>query len=271
METLEFEGLSRLKKIGERAFSGCNLHSITIPSLTEEIDGSAFVHCPLSEIQVAPENVNFKIEGSQLITSDGTAIVRYFGEDPQIFVGARVKVLRKSCFEGCKHIIEIEFELGSDLERIGAAALRNCESLWTIDIPASGRIIEESSFEGCRELESCFIANDSSLVTIGFRAFAKCSSLRSFSIPQLVEQIGSQCFSGCIYLSRLKFHSSESMRRVIGTRPLDDALYEFGVNANSGLFRIEVENGEIDMKFAGWISVRSDEDAFDFSLVRDTE
>jgi hypothetical protein len=43
METIEFEGPSRLKKIGKWAFSGCPLHSITIPVLTEEIDGSAFV------------------------------------------------------------------------------------------------------------------------------------------------------------------------------------------------------------------------------------
>jgi hypothetical protein len=69
MERTEFEGSSRLKRISELAFAGCNLHSITIPGLTEEIDGSAFVNCPLSEIQVAPGNVNFQIEGSQLVTS----------------------------------------------------------------------------------------------------------------------------------------------------------------------------------------------------------
>jgi hypothetical protein len=271
LKTIEFDGSSKMKVIGERAFSGCKLHSITIPASTEKIDGSAFVNCPLSEIQVAAGNVNFKIEGSQLVTSDGTAIVRYFGEDSKIFVGNKVRVLGKSCFEGCTHIDEIEFDLGSELERIGAAALRNCESLWSIDIPVSVMIIEERAFKGCSELESCFIANDSSLVMIGNRAFAKCTSLRSFSIPSLIESIGSQCFKKCIYLYRLKFNSSESVRRVICNRPLDNALYEFGVNANSGLFRIDVENGEIDLKFAGWISARSDEGAFDFSLVQDTE
>jgi hypothetical protein len=270
METIEFEGLSRLKMIGERAFSGCKLHSIIIPALTEEIDGSAFVNCPLSEIQVASGNVNFQIEGSQLVTSDGTAIVRYFGVDSEILVGKKVQVLRKSWFEGCKRIVEFEFELGSHLERIGAAALRNCESLSSIDIPASVIIIEESSFERCRELESCFIAKNSSLVTIGVRAFAKCPSVRSFFIPPLVEKIGSQCFSECIYLSQLKFNSSESLQRVIDDRPLDDNLYEFGMTTNSNLFRIDIADGDIELRFPGWVSVHNDDEDFEFSLFRES-
>jgi hypothetical protein len=75
---------------------GCKLHSITIPAGTEGIDGSAFVNCPFISIQVAPGSLHFKVEGSMLITSDGTEIVRYFGLYPNIFVGKQVKFLRKS-------------------------------------------------------------------------------------------------------------------------------------------------------------------------------
>jgi hypothetical protein len=35
LETVEFDGLSKLKKIGERTFSRCRLHSITIPAFAE--------------------------------------------------------------------------------------------------------------------------------------------------------------------------------------------------------------------------------------------
>jgi hypothetical protein len=66
METIEFEGRSRLKRIGELAFTLCNLHSITIPALTEEIDGSAFADCPFISIRVAPGSLNFKVEGNCL-------------------------------------------------------------------------------------------------------------------------------------------------------------------------------------------------------------
>jgi hypothetical protein len=242
MERIEFEGSSRLKKISERAFCGCRLHSITIPALTEEINGSAFVNCPWIVIRVAPANVSFKVEGTVLVASSGREIVRYFGLDRKIFVGRKVKVLGKSCFEGHKHLDKIDFEVGSELERIDRAALRDCQSLSIIEIPASVTILEESSFEGCTELESCLIAEDSSLVTIGANGFAKCTSLRSFSIPRHVVNIGRNCFTKCIHLYRLRFRSSESITRVIGDQSLDDALNELGVIARSSLFGIEVED-----------------------------
>jgi hypothetical protein len=46
------------------------------PAMVEEIDGSAFLNCPLFTIQVAPGNRNFKVEGKLLVTSNGTEIVR---------------------------------------------------------------------------------------------------------------------------------------------------------------------------------------------------
>jgi hypothetical protein len=186
METIEFEGSSRLKKIGERAFDECRLHSILIPAATEEIDGSAFVNCALFAIGVAPGSRNFRVEGNLLITSDGTEIVRSFGLDSKVLVGRSVKVLGKSCFEGCKHLDQLSFETGSELGRIGPAALRDCVSLTNIGIPPSVIIVEQASFEGCTELESCFMDEDSSVTTIGATAFSKCTSLRSFSIPRLV-------------------------------------------------------------------------------------
>jgi hypothetical protein len=77
METIEFAGASKLKRIGELAFAECQLHSGTIPALAEEVDGSAFVNCPLIEIRIAPESLNFKVVRNLLVTSDGTAIVRW--------------------------------------------------------------------------------------------------------------------------------------------------------------------------------------------------
>jgi hypothetical protein len=229
------------------------------------------VNCPLIEIQVAPGSLHFKIEGDLLVTSDGTEIVRYFGLDREIVIGAKVKVMGKSCFERCKHIDQIDFEPGSELDRIGPAALRDCRSLSSIEIPTSVRIVEESSFEGCTELESCFLNEDSSLVAIGATAFAKCASLRSFDIPGQVGEIGSNCFTKCNYLYRLRFHSSESLKKVIGDRSLDDALGQCGVSADSSLFRIEVDDGGVELQIPGWVSAQDDDDDSLWMLVRDLQ
>jgi hypothetical protein len=239
--------------------------------LTEEIDGSAFVNCPLIAIQVATGSLNFKVEGNLLVTPDGTEIVRCFGLDREIVVGNKVKVLGKSCFEGCGHLDRIDFEIGSELERIGPAALRGCESLVRIAIPPSVTIIEKTSFEGCDSLESCLMYDNSSLVMIGVRAFANCISLRAFSIPRLVGKIDSNCFRGCVHLYRFHFKASESFKTVIGDRSLDDALDEFGVNTDSSLFRIEVEDRRVELQFAGWKTLTSFDGDLHVTLVRDPQ
>jgi hypothetical protein len=79
MGVITFGHSSKLKRIGEHAFMGSRLKSITIPASTEEIDGSTFVGCPLTEIPVARGNCNFKIEGNALVNAKGTEFVRYFG------------------------------------------------------------------------------------------------------------------------------------------------------------------------------------------------
>jgi hypothetical protein len=273
METIKFEEPSRLKKIGERAFMGSDLHSITIPALTEEIDGSAFVNCPWITIHVAPGSLHFQVEGDMLVTSGGTEIVRYFGLDREIIVGKKVQVLGKSCFERCNHLHHIGFEIGSELERIAPAALLDCGSLISIEIPESVTTIGEGSFEGCVELESCLMPEDSSLVTIGARAFAKCTSLRSFYVPGLVGKVGNNCFAECVHLYRLMFQSSESLKSIVGDGSLDDALEEVGVSGGgrSSLFTIEVDDG-MEWNLPGWVSVWDDGDGdLQLTLVRDIQ
>jgi hypothetical protein len=239
--------------------------------LTEEINGSAFVDCPLIEIRVAAQNANFKIEGNLLVTFDGTEVVRCFGLDREVLVGKKVKVLGISCFEGCRHLDRINFELGSELERIDRDALRDCLSLSKIEIPSSITIIDAGSFEGCCDLESCLFDEGSSLAAIGPMAFAKCISLRSFGIPGLVDEIGRNCFKKCVHLYRLKFRSLESLKNLLGDRRLDDALDEFGVSVNSSLFRIDVEDGRLGLEFPGRSSVGGGEGSLELSLVRDFE
>jgi hypothetical protein len=58
---------------------------------------------------------------------------------------------------------------------------------------------------------------------------------------------------------------------VIGDQSLDDALDKFGVTTSSGLFRIDIEDCELEMKFPGWVSVEDAERNFGFSLVRDVQ
>jgi hypothetical protein len=255
LTTIAFEDASQLKKIGESAFARSQLTSITIPASTEEIDGSAFVGCPMVKIEIAPGSRNFTVEGNLLLTSDGTEIVRFFGQVLEIKVPAKVVILRKSCFEECDQVETILFENGSKLRRICRSALSNCSSLRSLSIPASVEIIEENALKGCTGLESCLIAENGRLVGMETEAFSECCSLRSFYIAKSIKVIGKNCFSECNSLHRLKFESGESLSKFVGNSALNEVLETFGLGDLSSLLIIELEDGGIPSEFVGWSSL----------------
>jgi hypothetical protein len=255
LATVTLEEVSQLRKIGASAFSGCNLNSLTIPASTEEIDGSAFVNCPLLEIRVVAGSQNFTIQGNFLTTADGKEIVRCFGSAIEVIVPMNVEVLGKSCFESCIYIEGITFENGSRLKKIGRSALCGCESLVQIAIPGSVEIIEDRGFKKCDGLEACLMDEDETLAKIENDAFAECRSLRSFDFPKRVEGIGHNCFQGCGSLSRLKFESGQSLAKIMGDLTLDESLEQIGFHDISSAFEIEVEQGGVELDFPGWVTV----------------
>jgi hypothetical protein len=259
LKAIDFGESSQLKVIGGGTFLRCKLTSITIPASTEEIDGSAFVDCPLITIRVASGSQNFIVDGNLLLTSDGCKVVRCFGQVREVIVRATVEMLGKSCFEKCKHLERVVFENGSKLRRIGPCALSGCEFLASIAIPALVDIIEDEAFKDCPELEYCLLDENGSLVRIGKEAFAKCSSLRFIEVPKSIESIGQNCFAEADVLCGLKFGSANSLRRVFGETSLNNALDNIGLSEISSDFTIEVSHGGIDsepdLEFPGWSSV----------------
>jgi hypothetical protein len=95
LEKVEFEGSLRLENMG------CKLELIIIPALTEEINGSAFVGCPLINLQIVPGNAKFRVEE--------TEIMRCFGLGREVIMGKKARLMWKSWFEGCKHLGRILF------------------------------------------------------------------------------------------------------------------------------------------------------------------
>jgi hypothetical protein len=123
-----------------------------------------------------------------------------------------------------------------------------------ISIPSTVDMIEDAAFQGCHGVEYCLIEEDEILVNIGNESFAECHCLRSFYIPREVETIGANCFKRCVSLHRLKFESSESLQKIVGTVPMAKTLEHVGFPPVLSIFKLEVEHVITDLGFGEFFS-----------------
>ena len=144
LSVLVFAKNSRLKTIGETAFTECPFNSIEIPASVETIEWGAFADC------TSLQTVTFE-KGSQL------------------------KTIESSVFSGCTSLTSIE--IPASVEMIENSAFNGCTSLTTIEIPASVEEIRGYAFKGCTSLKTVTFEKGSKLKTISNGAFAFCWAL----------------------------------------------------------------------------------------------
>jgi hypothetical protein len=122
-------------------------------------------------------------------------------------------------------------------------------------LPPSGSEIEEFAFKECIGLEECPVTWEAILTKIEQEAFAGWISLRLSYVPKSVQRIGENCFRECPSLSRLRFGSEDTLKRIMGDTTLDEALKYLGFTEISSLIGMEVEEDVFDLSFPGRILV----------------
>jgi hypothetical protein len=158
LETVAFKSDSPLKTIEQSAFSWSGLKVFEIPSLVTSNDGSAFVGVSLKSVSVSAGNPAFRVYGSFLEDSFGSAIYRYFGAERSVVVPFSVRILGKSSFSACKSVRSIRSESGSQLERVEESTFSE-SGLKSIIIPPTVAFIDISAFVGI-SLRSVWVARD---------------------------------------------------------------------------------------------------------------
>ena len=198
--SVNFSKESRLKTIGERAFSNCySLVTVEIPNGVENIESGAFLDCSFLKSITIPESVKSigtgafsgctrmtEINFNAMAVEDLERFNHVFnrvgeaGEGVAVNIGANVTKIPNNLFVDQSKILEVNFASNGLCTGIGAHAFDGCASLVSVKLSAN-------------------------INSIGYSAFANCVSLTEITIPASVTFIDYYAFQNCISLTSVTF------------------------------------------------------------------
>lgn len=191
LESLTFP--DRLEMIGDYAFAGLNIKSLSIEKNIRSIGSSAFGSCPaLCELYYNAPDCSASYWDFMDLGADGNGIA--------LTVGASMTTVPSGLFSHLK-ITSVTFENGSLCKNIATRAFYDCEYLTRIILPDSLETIEDYAFEDCTRLS--YVEFGKGLLNIGNCAFADCAELVTITLPDSLTAIGSSAFRGCVSLTSL--------------------------------------------------------------------
>lgn len=237
------DGITSIK---DGTFFDANLKSIIIPNSVTNIEANAFYECyKLEEIVVSAENRNYKSEDGNLLSKDGTELIKVSARNlhDSYEIPRTVKVIKERAIEGALEPLSVVIPEG--ITNIETNAFFKCRKLATITIPASVTSIGTNAFYGCEGLEKIIVnaenpnyksedgvlfnktgtnlilypakrEADSYKVAEGVKvieenAFMNCSNLLSVEIQKSVTTIGENAFKGCYKLVSVTIPSSANV------------------------------------------------------------
>ncbi len=200
--------------IGEYAFCGCFLTSVTLPSSVIAIKDYAYLGCPnLTSVNIPNQMVSIgqcvfsRCIGIEQITVEESNPIY----DSRNHCNAVIETSTNTLIQGCKNTM-----IPNSVTKIGVGSFEGCSGLTSIEISdsvleigdrafiesgLSGKLtignsvtrIGDDSFFGCYDLTSIEIGN--SLTKIGKRAFMYCNNLSGdLIIPNSVTCIDEMAF-----------------------------------------------------------------------------
>lgn len=170
-----------VKKIGDRAFEGLKITSLTIPASVLEIGVGAFWHCPIETLAVAEGNTEYFVKNNCLIDKTTHTLVAAFDN------GTISKDFVWGGSDGKTKIFDVT-SIG-----YGAFAFAKIESMV---IPSNVKTIGEFAFAHSALKQ---VVIESGVKNIGAKAFYMSENLQTVSVADSVQSIGCNAFEGTKY------------------------------------------------------------------------
>ena len=231
--------------IGNGAFSGCAMTTVSLPDGIERIGRNPFQNCPnLSAIRVSPDCKGLAVIDGVLFSKADKRLVCYPAglEQDAYAIPDGIRSIDAGAFPGTIERYDSETGVRTMIQRGPSSLL----------IPGSVEEIPDNAFRFNRNLTEVTIREG--VTAIGQSAFFG-TSLVSIDIPESVSRIGEYAFAGCHSLTSVSIPESVTVIEH-GTFCSCDQLKS--IMLPHGLKRIGLQ--EFDRSTASY--VRADEGAF---------
>lgn len=181
-ELVTFENTTyTVTSIGEKAFLGTYLSSITMPNTITSIRNAAFFNCS-GITELALPNLQ----------SIGYEAFRYCATLQRVILPECIQHLGTVVFQRCIGLREIQFP--RSMTSIPPYTLYACTSLEHLDLPPALTNISLECFYACFSLKSISIPE--TVTSIGTLAFRGNIAMEKFFIPKNVAQLGDEIICG---------------------------------------------------------------------------
>ena len=174
LDTLKLPGNEAFTAIGDGAFMGTALTSVTLPSSVTTIGASAFENVPLTFVDLSGVTAvgARAFYGTRLVSVESENVLTVGGE----------------AFAANSQLLLVSLPNAAAVE---ARAFADCDGLETVYLPKA-QTIGDGAFSGCSALTDL---NVMAAETVGASAFAGTSALAQINLPN-VQSIGAHAFSG---------------------------------------------------------------------------
>ena len=234
--SITFAEGSKLESIGDQAFRGCDITSITLPSTVKSLGHTVFRACnslasveiPASVTEIQTDtfdeyfdadanegkgNVTFA-EGSIFKLQDGVLydsenLIRVLDWQENVVVPEGIKYIGADAFNAYSTQTPNNMEtlksitLPESLISIGKTAFRACKALESITIPKNVSEIGDGAFTGCSNLITAEILGPVKELTGTTGVFLGCAALKNVTLPDTLTNIGTGTFNGCTSLEKI--------------------------------------------------------------------
>ena len=234
--SITFAEGSELESIGDRAFRGCDITTLTLPNTVKSLGHTVFQACdslvsveiPASVTEIQTDtfdeyfdadankgegNVTFA-EGSIFKLQDGVLydsenLIRVLDWQENVVVPEGIKYIGADAFNAYSTQTPNNMEtlksitLPESLVSIGKNAFQACKALGSITIPKNVSEIGGGAFSNCSSLVTAEILGPVKELTGTTGVFLGCAAMKNVTLPDTLTNIGTGTFNGCASLEKI--------------------------------------------------------------------